>query len=318
MAAKLQSHPLQRTESKLLSKPVQGAAAASVPLKISTARKMADDKDGPPTPPTPPSPSSKIFPQLTPAAKKLPAVVLAQIAEKYAAMVGLGGRGGKGFLPTYKYSYSIATSSGCGSATSYAGGFLNAIGIGDGLNQRLGRQVRCRHIRLKYLVSWSGTVVGSPTQGLELYQPFRVTIVKDRFPVASNNWSTNTFPPNDSLSVMYVPGVSQNSSALPNPGTRGFRYDILHDHVYLPKAGTNLVVSDSTGVGTAIHFIGGQLAIDINIPCDIVTTFYDDTNTTTFLENSLIAFEVSDAAAGTAGLALPTFDLVASVTFEDS
>lgn len=251
---------------------------------------MVDDKEPvtPPSPPTPPTPSdgkelapvdwvkSKLrvdLAKLNPADKEKCAAVESAIKYLLGARNGIAG--------DLKHFYGVVldgTAIAAAASTGFAYGPIDNLLSGNYIVERIGRQVKVKHMTIRGWCGWSysGTAGATVAQGP---MPIRMTVFIDRQPLAplpenyqsavNTNSTTNDVV---GLWMNTINGSNYYPSIMPwNPVTHGFRYKVIKDHIFNPKTLAILVAT------TTYECTSEKVQFEFHIPIeDLVVTYADD------------------------------------------
>lgn len=195
----------------------------------------------------------------------------------------------------------------------------------DEIAQRLGRQIRCNHLRFRGRFQWSGTnssAVAAQIEALMIPQTVRVVIFWDLMPlvVGTNSttepsciWAQNAVYATGmgALVLTGTYGAAHNVTAPWSPTTHGTRYHILRDELIRPK---NMPVSGNSG-GVTNATVGNQVTIDWTIPLHQKIITYSTATATSSIDRKLYMMIMQDAIV--TGAAAIVFNLSADLEFED-
>lgn len=324
---------VQKPAGKLLPSSVSGAAVASVAPKSGSSKMV----DGPPSPTSSSSSSSdepiydktKIPDALKGLRGQFESAFRAEVDGKRLNS-NSGDHPGRLTLSRKCYqgvsSWTPAANVGgpkqCNAGNSAVAKILNAaIAPGNYFYQRLGRQVRIKKIKMWHIISpaMDDTTLGNlgnvPLSSQ--HNNCRIVLYVDRYPligattVASDEVMSGAAADYNDFASLYTSlgdasaagGFTQQATLLPyNQNTHGWRYHILKTELFQfqpESVGTNIAASPSAGT----QYPGGHYTrvVEWDIPCDILTTYYEDQTTGAWiLSNAIEWFVFTDERPGIA------------------
>lgn len=233
--------------------------------------------------------------------------------------------------PEGKHFY---VSAGIGTVTNNASGVLislSQVGFGDGLNQRVGDAIRCKHVRIKALLYVDGSfpIATDATSGivasLAYTRRMRFIVFRDKFPVIGTSLyldglSAGITPPTSQQSLMATPGTTVSTGIVAQKNIiTSERYHIYHDKTYeLVKMVSlqNTYAVPSAVVNGAVIQLQGSVYLDLFIPLhDLVEKWRDATSASAVMENEIKICMFADYLT-TTGCA-PSYTITSDLEYND-
>lgn len=188
---------------------------------------------------------------------------------------------------------------------------LNAMPISPSFAGRVGLTVHQSHIQIRGRITWDETA--SASRGTQ--DPVRVVLFWDSMPQLTQYWSTVGASATSAdfaavTTALATGGLSRHNTVQSfNYNTHGFRYHILRDEVFIPKAVMNLIVPGS--------FEGqqGEAMFDWHVHLDKHTQYSDLSNPGSLNTNALLLHFMAGTSASTN--VVPEIIIATDLAFND-
>lgn len=173
------------------------------------------------------------------------------------------------------------------------------INLGTGPNERIGVQVRLKHLIVRGEIGWDTTVVSSiPVAANALGMPVRFLIVLDKFPVIGSPLYSegNVGSPASPNTICYGQQVSTdplNTYLSYNYLTKESRYVILHDEIFTAK--WNVIMGPGNSAAPAAY--GSTVCFERKFDLKDVIVQFTGVLANTVLTNQVFGIAVANTLA---------------------